>query len=308
MPLTLPDGVLGMADRGPEWAAWVESLPAVVSDLVEEWGLEADGIPMHGFVGLVLPVRTDAGRPAVLKVSFPDDETETEHLALRRWGGHGAVALLRADPRQRALLLDRLGDRKLLEVDVDDACQQVALRYADLHVPASPQFRPLSEVARGWGERLAALPRNAPLPHRLVQQAVSLARDLAADPGTDGTLVHGDLHYDNVLSAPEDRRDYSGDWVVIDPKPLSGDPHLEPAPMLWNRWDDAVATGDVREAVRRRFFTLVDTAGLDEDRARDWAVLRLVALGLEQLEEPSPASDELVTTAITVAKAVQGED
>ena len=43
--------------------------------------------------------------------------------------------------------------------------------------------------------------------------------------------------------------------------------------MLWNRWDEVVATGDVRDAVRRRFHTIVDAAGLDEDRARDWVVL-----------------------------------
>ena len=46
--------------------------------------------------------------------------------------------------------------------------------------------------------------------------------------------------------------------------------------MLWNRWDEMVATGGVRDAVRRRFHTLVDIAGLDEDRARDWVVLREV--------------------------------
>ena len=307
MPVTLPDGVLGMADRGPEWADWVDSLPGMAGDLVDEWGLEPDGIPMHGFVGLVLPVRADDGRTAMLKISFPDDETETEHLALRRWGGRGAAVLLRADPHRRALLLDRLGERKLNEIDVDDACEQVALRYRDLHVPASPQFRRLSDVCREWEAQLRTLPRSAPLPNRLVQQALSLARELAEDDATDGTLIHGDLHGDNVLEAPEGKG-YDGDWVVIDPKPLSGDPHLEPAPMLWNRWDEAVETGDVRDAVRRRFFTIVDTAGLDEDRARAWTVLRLVAFGLQQLDEPTPESDDLVTTAVTVAKAVQGDD
>ena len=45
--------------------------------------------------------------------------------------------------------------------------------------------------------------------------------------------------------------------------------------MLWNRWDEVVASGDVRDAVRRRFHTLVDPAGLDEDRAADWVVLRV---------------------------------
>ena len=284
-----------------------DPLPGLARDLVEEWELRPDGVPLQGTAGLVLPVRADDGRTAMLKISLPDEQTATEHLALRRWGGRGAVALLRADPHRRALLLDRLGERRLTAVDVDEACEQVALCYRALHVPASPQFRRLSDVCRQWEQGLRALPRNAPLPHRLVQQALSLAQDLADDPSTDGTLVHGDLHGDNVLHAPADKG-YDGDWVVIAPRPLSGDPHLEPAPMLWNRWDEAVATGDVRDAVRRRFFTIVDTAELDEDRARAWTVLRLVVLGLHHLQEPTPETDRLVTTAVTVAKAVQGDD
>ena len=61
---------------------------------------------------------------------------------------------------------------------------------------------------------------------------------------------------------------------MIDPKPMSGDPHYELAPMLWNRYDELA--GDVRDGLRRRFHTLVDHAGLDEDRARDWVVVRMV--------------------------------
>ena len=72
-----------------------------------------------------------------------------------------------------------------------------------------------------------------------------------------------------------------------------------------------IVAPSVRDAVRRRFFTLVDTAGLDEDRARAGVVLRLVVLGLQQLEEPgldSADRADLVTVAVTVAKAVQGDD
>ena len=46
--------------------------------------------------------------------------------------------------------------------------------------------------------------------------------------------------------------------------------------MLWNRWEE-LAPADVRvRRLRRRFHTLVDAAGLDEDRARDWVVVRMV--------------------------------
>jgi streptomycin 6-kinase len=287
----------------------VARLPRLAEDLMGQWELGLDGLPMHGFCALVLPVVGPSG-PAVLKISFPDEETEHEHLALQRWGGRGAVRLLSAEPRRRALLLERLAHDKLDSLDVDTACEVVAGLYPLLHVPATEQYPRLSGWAARWAERLRTLPLEAPVPRRLVAQATSLADDLAVDPATDGTLLHGDLHYLNVLAAEREP------WLAIDPKPMSGDRHLEPAPMLWNRWDEALDSGDARSAVRRRFHLLVDAGDLDEDRTRAWMVLRLVTFALEQWQEARDAqgpgrarvlraTDELVTTAVTVAKAVQ---
>ena len=59
-----------------------------------------------------------------------------------------------------------------------------------------------------------------------------------SDDASTGTMTHGDLHYANVLAADREP------WLVIDPKPMSGDPHYEPAPLLWNRWDEL--DGDIR--------------------------------------------------------------
>src|SRR5688572_24368837 len=98
-----------MAARGADWASWVARLPRLADDLLEEWDLRPDGLSMHGYCSLVLPVETGAGEQAVLKLSFDgDDESEHEALALRHWDGRGAVRMLRADPGRRALLLERL--------------------------------------------------------------------------------------------------------------------------------------------------------------------------------------------------------
>jgi streptomycin 6-kinase len=300
--MRLPDGVVGMAERGPDWAAFVERLPRLVAELLEEWELREDGPLRHGYCSLVVPVRQAAGGPAMLKVAFPDEESEHEHLALTRWGGRGAVRLLRADPHRRALLLEPLRDLTLADAWDVEACVVVAELYGELHVPAPPQLRTLSSYVAQVGDRLSGLPRNAPVPHRLVEQAVSLIRDLVTDPGTDGTLLHTDLHYGNVLAGDRET------WLAIDPKPLSGDPHYEPAPMLWNRYDEL--RGDVRNGVRRRFHTIVDTAGLDEDRARDWVVIRVLDLGRQRLEDPPGVprqlpTVELLTRCVAIAKAVQ---
>jgi streptomycin 6-kinase len=294
----LPAAVRAMVDRGEEWQTWVDTLPAAIAGLLAEWELTIEGSPMHGYCSVVLPVRTRAGRPAVLKVGFPDLESEHEALALQRWHGAGAVLLLRADPHRRALLLERLHPETLTELWDVEACEVVGELYGRLHVPAPPQPRRLSGELVRWQRQLDNLPRGAPVPRRLVEQALAVARDFAVDDDTDGVLVHGDLHYDNVLAADREP------WLVIDPKPLSGDPHFEPAPMLWNRWDEMIASGSVRDAVRRRFHTLVDTAGLDERRARDWVVLRVVLNAVWALEDGDDDQDE-VTCNVTIAKAVQ---
>ena len=300
--MRLPDGVLGMAERGPDWADWVDALPALVDGLLEEWHLTTDGWMMHGFVALVVPVLTTSNRPAVLKVSFPDDESEHEHLALQRWHGEGAVQLLKADPHRRAMLLERLHPERLTEIWDLEACEVVAGLYGQLHVPAIPQLRPLTAYVEKWADELEALPRSAPLPRRMVEQAVSLSRQLVADPASTGTLVHGDLHYENVMAA--DRQP----WLAIDPKPMSGDPHYEPAPMLWNRFEELA--GDVRTGIRARFHALVDHAGLDEERARDWVVVRMLDNALWRLQDADgvervTSTDDHLTMCIAIAKAVQ---
>lgn len=270
----------------------------ILRQLVEEWDLVPDGSQMHGTCAVVLPVRMPDGVAAALKVAVPDQESEHEHLALRHWNGRGAVRLLRADPRRSVLLLERLHSRDLSEVWDLEACEVVAGLYAKLHVPAMPQLRPLTAYVARWSSELAVLPRSAPLPRRLVEQASALGRAFVDDPASDGTMIHGDLHYENVLAADREP------WLAIDPKPVSGDPHYELAPMLWNRWDELA--GDVRGGVRRRFHALVDAAGLDEDRARDWVVVRMLHNAMWRLADDRGAdADDYLTTCVTVAKAVQ---
>lgn len=295
--IDLPDAVRAMAVRGPQWQDWVDRLPRLLQAQLGDWELTPDGDPMHGFCSIVVPVHTRDGGPAVLKIALPDDESEHEHLALRRWGGDGAVRLLRAEPHRRALLLERLQTRDLNGLWDIEACEIVASLYRRIHVPALPQLRPLSGFVERWTADLAALPRNAPVPHRLVEQAVTLGTELAADPASSGTLIHSDLHYENVLAAEREP------WLVIDPKPLNGDRHYEVAPMLWNRWDELA--GYVRDGVRRRFYTLVDAAELDLDRARAWVIVRTMHNAMWELTEAGEPDADWLTTCVTIAKAVQ---
>ncbi len=307
MPVEIPPTWAAQAGLGPDWASWFDRLPALAEALLDDWSLTGDGAPMNGFASLVLPVRTASGTPAVLKLTFDgDDESLHEGLALQHWAGRGTVRMLRADPQRRALLLERLHPENLTELDDVEACEVVAGSYRRLHVRALPQLRTVTSYVEEWLASLAELPRDAPLPRRLVELALSLGRALVTDPASTGRMTHGDLHYENVLAGDREP------WLVIDPKPMSGDPHYEPAPMLWNRWEELVAAGDVRGGVRRRFQTLVDVAELDEDRARDWVVVRSIINANWSIEDATRAGRDLdaeerewITLCVATAKAVQ---
>ncbi|WP_375426581.1 aminoglycoside phosphotransferase family protein [uncultured Friedmanniella sp.] len=274
-------------------------LRRLATDLVQEWRLVVDGPAVARGPAHLVPVRTGAGEPAVLKIAPARREARHEHLALRAWEGQGAVRLVRADPRRSALLLERADPgHDLHALDVTEACEVVAGLYPQLHRPPLPQLDRLSEHAARWAEELAALRNGALAPRRFVDQAIGLCTDFAADPGTDVALLHGDLHFANVLAAAREP------WLAIDPHPLAGDPAYEVAPLLWNRWDEAVATRDLRGALLERLYTVVDAAGLEEDRVRDWVTVREMVNVLWASRDGEPDRD-WITRCTTVVKAVQ---
>lgn len=260
-------------------------------ELLSEWDLTPDGEPHRGRVALVVPVRTSTGRPAVLRIAEPDADSALAHVALRHWNGDGAANLLGADPHRGALLLERLGSTDLSSIWDLTTCEVIGGLYRRLHIPAPPQLRALPDVIREQSETLSA--SSGPLPRRMVDRAIALGRELADDPGSVGTLIHTDLHHFNVLRAGEE------DWAAISPKPLNGDPHYELAPALLAHWGEVV--DDVRFGVRRRFDTLVDVAGLDEDRAKAFVVVRVA-----RLASLSGGDRESLTRCIAVIKAVEG--
>jgi streptomycin 6-kinase len=309
VPVTIPSDLLSRGRLGDDWSAWLDRLPQLVRDLLDEWHLTPTADTLNGYCSLVVPVDDADGVAGALKISFDgDEESLHEGITLQRWGGDGAVRLRRADPRRRALLLDWLPGPDLADTWDVEACEVVGGLYSRLHVPALPQLASVASYVDRWLRELDELGRDIPVPRRYVEQALSLGPDLLADD-VAAVVVHGDLHYSNVMA------DVAGEWLAIDPKPMAGDPHYEPAPMLWNRMDELsgpLAVGSVRDGLRRRFHAIVDAAGLDEARARDWVVVRMVLNAGWSVQDALRAGRSLdaderdwITRCIAITKAVQ---
>jgi streptomycin 6-kinase len=104
----------------------------------------------------------------------------------------------------------------------------------------------------------------------MVDAAVQTLTDLASTP-TDQVILHQDLHADNVLSAERQP------WLVIDPKPLVGDPAFSAAPIV-----RSYELGHGRQAVLHRLDRVTSELGLDRERARGWAFGQTLAWAFEE--------------------------
>ena len=116
-------------------AAKSDTLPSVAPE-ESRWRLAIDGPVMHGYLGIVIPVHR-ADEPCVLKVSWRDETTADEALALAAWAGRGAVRLLASDPEHAALLLERLDHQHTLSnVAIADAVEVASRLLRRLAIPA----------------------------------------------------------------------------------------------------------------------------------------------------------------------------
>src|SRR5439155_7189362 len=98
---------LAWCRSSPEGRDWLARLPAIVNARAAAWSLTLGEAFPYAYASLAIPaVRTD-GSAAVLKIAFPDRESEFEAAALERLDGDGAVRLLAFDSGSRALLLER---------------------------------------------------------------------------------------------------------------------------------------------------------------------------------------------------------
>jgi streptomycin 6-kinase len=234
-----------------------ERLRATAEEVAREWGVAIGERLSAGRFSYV----AFAGDDAVLKVvPVEDDEADHEADALELLAGDGAVRLLRHDRRRRALLIERArpGD------DASDLPEDEAIRVA---IAAAKRFWRPAERDRPFrwiGDHVPRWLDNAG-DHYLVRQAKEIYATMHPD---DATLIHGDFHHHNLLR-------HGDAWVVIDPKPMVGDPEFDVPPFLWN----PIGNLPERQSVERWIGAFAD-AGLDANLIRKWAIVRGTYQGL----------------------------
>ena len=290
--IAVPESLGWWADE-PGGAEWLERLPRLAAELAERWSLELGEPFLGGMVSLVLVATRADGTPAVLKMNFPEPESEHEAAAMGVWGGRGAARLLEHDEARRALLLERClpGSTLWEQPDGDEATRIAASVLRELHVPLADgaPFASLAEVALRWADELPGDWERAgrPCPWSVIDAGAGLLRELAGSQGP-AVLVHQDLHGGNIV-----RRD--GGWCAIDPKPLAGEAEFDTASYVRDRRDELAGSERFLPAMQRRLDVLAEELGLDRERMRGWAIGHDLAWGLEDYGEDGEAMVEAAT-------------
>ncbi len=252
--------------EGEAGERWIASLPGLVEEFLEQWACTPTGPVMHGKVGVVVPVRRGDGTSAVLKVSFPHPGNVDEPIAYAAWAGRGAVRLLERDDPRYAMLLERVEQTTLADLDDDDEAAAVCGRLTRLlAVPAPPGLRRLSDRAEEQERELRTASETLirHVPRRAVDAALATVRELGRDQPE--TLVHGDLHYRNVVRANREP------WLVIDPKGFAGDPANDAFSVVVGGAQRQLAVDELCAQLRRRLAIFADAAELDLERVTRWA-------------------------------------
>ncbi len=246
-----------------EGRAWLERLPRLLDECREQWSLELGEPFPYAFTSLAVP----AG-DAVLKIQFPDRESEREADALAFWDGAGAVHLLEHDRARRALLLERCRPATPLKELGPEAALDVVIGLLPRQWRrAAAPFRTLADEAAWWLERFEERwdRGGRPFERRLLDAGLEALRELPPTQG-EQVLVNQDLHADNVLAAEREP------WLVIDPKPLVGEREFGVASLIRGG-----ELGGDRRSVLRRLDRVTSELGLDRERARLWTIGQTLA-------------------------------
>ncbi len=261
---------------------WLRSLPSTVADLCGTWNIELDPFIPDSYITLVLLGHSTQLGPVVIKSSPLADELRSEATALRLAAGENVARLYDVDFERSVMVLERIvpGTQLLHAAMTDEEATRLAANMvASLWrtVPDPGGLHPLRQWMRAlfdWSHHSALIDSV------LIQQAQELASVLLAK-STRECLLHGDFQHHNLLQRA------SGDWAIIDPKGLIGDPGFEIAAWMYNP-PGVTAREDYLELVTRRAAICSEVWGIDRQSLVEWAFVGAVLSACWYASDPAP--------------------
>lgn len=270
MSLALPKKLIDHIKiiHGDAGQQWLNDLPNLLLLYASRWHLTLETCFENLSYNYVAPAVTAERKHVVLKCGVPNPELITEITALTHFDGVGSVKLIQADTEAGVLLLERIMPGNSLET-YPDMIQATAIAVQvmkKLHKPIEnpAPFPTLREWFFGFDRLRQRFSGDiGPFSAAMIDRASHMSEELLASMG-EIVLLHGDLHYDNILFSQARNQ-----WVAIDPKGLVGEREYEiPLPIFKFKMNKNILTQQLQR--------LIDETGFDSKRVLGWLFVKAV--------------------------------
>jgi streptomycin 6-kinase len=271
LPTQFTKNVLAVC--GTRGRRWLSDLPKIVGEIAEKWSLVVENPFPNLSYNYVAPCVSRAdGNRAVLKIGLPEENDSVvfgEANFLKNADGNGAVKLLQFDALRRTLLLERLlpGENLtgLAETNDEEATTE-AIRVMNKIRRSPPANHAFPTLEKWVGSFLRA--EKTKFDFARVKKAQRIFERLIGSSGQ--SLLHGDLHHQNILSARRER------FLAIDPKGIVGDIGFEISVFLNNPRGWVLTVPDRRKMLCRRVEQFAEAFAIEPGDLRDWAFAEAV--------------------------------
>ena len=276
---------------------WLDSLPATVAQLCAKWSIELDPVIPDTYMTLVLLGQSTMLGPVVIKSSPLADEFRAEATALELAAGENVSRLYEVDFERSAMVVERIVPgtqlRHVAMTDKDATRLAAEMVYTFWRpVPNPVGLHPL----RQWMDDLFDWsPRPELIATVLVEQAQEVGTSLLAG-SSRACLLHGDFQHHNLLQRE------SGDWAIIDPKGLIGDPGFDIAAWMYNP-PDVAERDDYLDLAARRIAICADVWGIEQQDLAAWAFVGAVLNACWSASGPAP--DEWLHHSVHIAQQLR---
>lgn len=243
---------------GSDGKAWLQSLESTVQTYLQQWSLTSEGPVSNLSYNYVIKVRDSKGTPYILKLGVPNFDTRNEMVTLQAYNGEGCAKLLKSDPENGVMLLERLVPGTMLSEETDEmiVLENYIKVWKTIRRPI-PNGGSTPSLTH-WFEGLKRYRETGDV--QISMEHVQLAEDFfqqVMESSEGPELLHGDLHHENILYSKQKG------WMAIDPKGVAGDPYFDVVSFLINQLDSKAQPKNI---LKLRVDTISEQMGLDLPR------------------------------------------
>ena len=256
---------------------------------IKEWNLTPDGDRFQTHSSLLQPVLYE-DLECMLKISLTPEEKRGGKL-LEWWNGKGVANVLKSD--EDAILMEKIvSDYSLKSMSLngkDDCSTRIICKVANLLHSCNKKSLPELIPLNIWFKDLFL---SADRYGSLFLKAGEIAASVLENQ-TDLTVLHGDLHHDNILFSS------TKGWVAIDPKGLFGDKAFDYVNILCNPTKEiALSEGRLMKQIK----IISQNSGVNINHILKWTIAWAALSAVWLLNDDIEASLPTGILEIAIAK------